>query len=102
MKATITKLAVLLALVLAAGAAAVYAQAGGYALAWNTVDTGGATFTGGAGGYTLSGTAGQPDAATWSGGGYTLAGGFWHAASAGETTPGGEMQVYLPIILKNH
>jgi len=97
MKATTTKLAVLLALALTVGAAAVYAQAGGgYDLTWNTVDTGGVTLASG-GGYTLGGTAGQPDAATWSGGGYTLTGGFWHAASV---TPGGETEVYLPIILK--
>jgi hypothetical protein len=86
-------LALLLALVV--GAAAVYAQAGGgYDLAWNTVDTGGVTFAS-ADGYTLGGTPGQPDAALWSGGGYTLAGGFWHTASAG-----GGMAVYLPIIVK--
>ncbi len=86
-------------LALAVGTGIVYAQAGGYDLTWNTVDTGGATFVGGAGGYTLSGTAGQPDAARWSGGGYTLNGGFWHAGAPGGT-PGGGSPVYLPIIVK--
>jgi len=98
-------LAVLLALALAVGALAVYAQAGGgYDLTWNTVDAGGVTRnTASGGGYTLSGTAGQPDAATWTGGGYTLNGGFWHAAqAAGGTPPGGASPVYLPIILRNH
>jgi len=91
-------LAVLLALALAVGALAVYAQAGGgYDLTWNTVDAGGVTRnTASGGGYTLSGTAGQPDAATWTGGGYTLSGGFWHAASGA-----GGTSVYLPIIVKN-
>jgi len=93
-------LALALVLVLALAVGAVYAQAGGgYDLTWNTVDTGGATFSTG-GGYTLGGTAGQPDAAVWSGGGYTLSGGFWHAGVAGGT-PGGESSVYLPVILSN-
>ena len=93
-------LALALVLVLALAVGAVYAQAGGgYDLTWNTVDTGGATFSTG-GGYTLGGTAGQPDAAVWSGGGYTLSGGFWHAGAAGGT-PGGESSVYLPVILSN-
>ncbi len=84
-----------LAVLLAVGATAVYAQAGsGYDLTWNTVDTGGVTFAVGAGGYTLGGTAGQPDAAVWSGGGYTLVGGFWHVGVGGGT------EVYLPIIVK--
>ncbi len=106
MKATTTKLALLLALVLAVGAVAVYAQAGGgYDLTWNTVDNGGVTLASG-GGYTLGGTAGQPDAATWGGAsaplsmGYTLAGGFWHAGVAGGAPPGGATTVFLPIILK--
>jgi hypothetical protein len=95
-------------IVLALGAVAVHAQAGGastllstgYDLTWNTVDNGGVTFSTG-GGYELGGTAGQPDAAVWSGeGGYTLSGGFWGAASGGET-PGGRSKVYLPVILKN-
>ena len=99
-------LAALLALALAVGAMpitdwastiAVYAQAGGYDLTWNTVDGGGVTFASGAGGYTLGGTAGQPDAAVWTGtSGYTLYGGFWHAAAAG-----GEPGVYLPIIMRH-
>ena len=89
------------------GGAAVHAQSGGgYDLTWNTVDGGGVTFASG-GGYTLGGSAGQPDAAVWSGGGaspplstgYTLAGGFWHAASAGGGAPGGAT-IYLPIITR--
>ena len=98
---SVTYVIALLALALAVGTAVVYAQAGGgYDLTWNTVDNGGVTFASG-GGYTLGGTIGQPDAAVWSGGGYTLAGGFWSAASAGGTPPGGEENVYLPLILKN-
>jgi hypothetical protein len=113
-------LALLVVLALAIGALAVYAQAGGgYDLAWNTVDAGGVThYTSSGGGYTLSGTAGQPDAAIWAGGGasaplacvcaagagstgYTLNGGFWHAAlGAGGGTPPGEEKVYLPLIVK--
>jgi hypothetical protein len=94
----------LVVLALAAGALAVYAQAGGgYDLTWNTVDAGGATHYTAGGGYTLSGTAGQPDAALWSGGGasaplstgYTLSGGFWHAPLGG-----GGTKVYLPLIVK--
>ena len=106
-------LAVLLILLLGL-AVAVHAQSGGespaangggYDLTWNTVD-GGGTMNSQGGGYTLGGTAGQPDAAVWSGGGaspplstgYTLAGGFWSAASAGGA-PGGS-KVYLPIITR--
>ena len=92
-------LALAVLLVLAAGVA-VYAQAGGYDLTWNTMDNGGTTLASG-GGYTLRGTAGQPDAAIWAGGGYTLFGGFWHAGAAGGTPPGGESSVYLPVILNN-
>ncbi len=94
------KILAALLLVLAVGAAAAYAQAGGgYDLTWNTIDGGGATrSTGSGGGYSLGGTAGQPDAATWTGGGYTLAGGFWHAALGA----GGGASVYLPIIVRNH
>ncbi len=92
-------------LALAVGTVAVYAQAGGgasallsagYDLAWNTVDGGGASASLSMG-YSLSGTAGQPDAAVWSGGGYTLSGGFWHAAAS---APGGATTVYLPLITK--
>ena len=85
---------------LAAGVAAVYAQSGGgYDLTWNTVDNGGVTFSS-SGGYELGGTAGQPDAATWSGEGYTLAGGFWSAASGSAALGGGK--IYLPVIVKNY
>ena len=92
---------VILVALLGVGAVAVYAQTGGgYDLTWNTIDNGGVTFAGN-GGYSLNGTAGQPDAATWSGGGYTLIGGFWHAAGVSGTTPGGGSTIYLPVILKN-
>jgi len=90
-------LAVLLAVLV--GAVAVRAQAG-YDLTWNTVDGGGVSYASG-GGYTLGGTAGQPDAAVWTGStGYTLSGGFWHASADGGTPPGGETEVYLPLIVK--
>ena len=108
-KVGVTFLALIALGLLVAGVVAVHAQAGtGYDLTWNTVDNGGVTFasSGGASpllstGYTLGGTAGQPDAAVWSGeGGYTLAGGFWSAVSAGAAPNGGK--VYLPVIVKDH
>lgn len=72
---------VALVAVLALGASAVWAQAGGgFDLSWNTVDGGGGTSTGGA--YSVSGTAGQPDAGTLAGGTYTLEGGFWPVSLA--------------------
>jgi hypothetical protein len=91
------KVGLLLALVLLllAGVALVWAQAGGgYDLTWNTVDGGGGTFSSG-GGYTLGGTAGQPDAGVLSGGGYTLGGGFWAGGAAGL------YRIYLPLVLRN-
>jgi len=64
----------------------------GYAIAWWTIDGGGAMFsTGGA--YSLGGTMGQADAAdVLSGGTYTLSGGFWFG--------GGSAALYLPLILR--
>ena len=61
----------------------VLAQSGGELdLSWNTVDSGGGTFSSG-GGYALGGTIGQPDAGGMTGGVYTLSGGFW----AGQAAP---------------
>ncbi len=65
---------------------------GGYDLTWNTVDSGGYTFSAG-GGYSLGSTVGQPDAGVLTGGGYTLAGGFW-----GGIAP---YRLYLPLVLRN-
>jgi hypothetical protein len=63
------------------GALPAFAQTGGpYDLSWNTIDGGGATFSTG-GTYSLGGTIGQPDAGAMLGGSFTLAGGFWPAAS---------------------
>jgi len=53
------------------------AQSGGpYALNWNTIDGGGATFSTG-GQYILGGTVGQPDAGMSSGSVMIITGGFW-------------------------
>jgi hypothetical protein len=72
-------LQVIFTLVLVCGALPGFAQSGGpYALAWSTIDGGGATFVE-AGGYRLGGTAGQPDAGASSGTGYAVTGGFWAA-----------------------
>ncbi len=68
---------------------------GGYDLGWNSVDSGGTTFST-AGVYSLGGTAGQPDAAVMSGGTYTLSGGFW---------PGGAppaIGVFLPVVVRTY
>jgi hypothetical protein len=90
-------LAALLAFV-AGGIAAVHAQSGGgYDLTWNSVDSGGVTFSSG-GGYALGGTAGQSDAATWSGGGYTLSGGFWGGGAEGAGPQ--QNALYLPVVVK--
>ena len=86
--------ALLLAIGMAVGGAAVQAQTGGnYNLTWWTVDGGGGRLTGGS--YVLAGTAGQADAGALSGGSYRLAGGFW---------PGGAAQyrLYLPLTLKSY
>ena len=72
----------------------VLAQSGGdYDLTWNTVDSGGGTFSTG-GDYSLGGTIGQPDAGVLTGGDYTLGGGFWGGAAA-------EYRIYLPLVLRN-
>ena len=62
----------------------------GYDLSWWTADNGGGNAVT-AGSYTLSGTAGQPEAGTLYGGSYSLAGGFWGAASQGQL-------LFLPIV----
>jgi hypothetical protein len=49
---------------------------GGFDLSWNTVDSGGATFSTG-GGFSLGGTAGQSDAGVQTGGQFRVDGGFW-------------------------
>lgn len=65
------------------GSAALSQTGGGFDLAWNTIDGGGATFSTG-GGYTLGGTIGQPDASNpLTGGAYSLTGGFWVAPCSG-------------------
>lgn len=66
---------------------------GGYDLSWNTIDSGGATFSTG-GGYELGGTAGQSDAGAMSTNGYTLTGGFWSGAMV-------ERTIYLPLVIRN-
>jgi hypothetical protein len=81
-------LALLVATILAAGAARAQ-TGGGYALNWSTIDGGGGNSAGG--GYQLAGTAGQPDAGTTlSDGVYSLSGGFWGSAATGT-------RVYLPL-----
>jgi hypothetical protein len=83
-------LVALLATALLVGAAAAAAAVNsGYTLDWFTVDGGGGTSNGGS--YALSGSSGQPEAGTLTGGGYTLRGGFWGAAPAGN-------QLYLPLV----
>jgi hypothetical protein len=83
-----------LVVLLLAGGALVYAQAGdGYDLSWWTADSGGQTHQTG-GGYTLGGTIGQPDADVLGGSGYSLAGGFWGGVAA-------LYRVYLPVVQKD-
>jgi hypothetical protein len=80
-----------LAAFLLLASAALAQSGGGYDLSWNTVDSGGYTFSAG-GDYTLGGTVGQPDAGLLIGRGYILGGGFW----------GGEAyRIYLPLVLRN-
>ncbi len=74
-------------------AVALAQSGGGYDLTWNTVDSGGYTFSTG-GEYSLGGTVGQMDAGVLTGGGYTLAGGFWGGAVA-------QYRIYLPLVLRN-
>ena len=73
----------LASLAMAAGAP----QAGGYELAWYTVDGGGGAATGG--GYSLSATAGQADAGVLLASSYRLQGGFWS---------GDVFQLFLPTL----
>lgn len=71
-------------------------SANSYAVSWWTVDGGGGTLTDG--GYSLSGTAGQHDAApALTGDGYTLVGGYWHAAAAPEW-----YELHLPVVLRSY
>jgi hypothetical protein len=78
-------------------AVALAQSGGGYELTWNTVDSGGYTFSTG-GGYQLGGTIGQPDAGVLSSGAYTLVGGFW--SEIGQVLA--QFQIYLPLIMKNY
>ena len=66
-------------------------------LSWNTVDSGGGTFSSGDG-YTLGGAIGQPDAGPLTGGPYTLSGGFWAGQVA--PTPPPSYDLFLPLINK--
>lgn len=87
-------LRVLLAACLLLLGSTVLAQSGGgYDLSWSTVDGGGGTFSTGEG-YSLGGTVGQADAGLLAGEGYTLAGGFWGAGTAG-------YRVYLPLVMRH-
>ncbi len=71
--------AVVFAVVLAAGAAALVPLGPSFDLSWNTIDGGGGTSTGG--GFELAGTIGQHDAGPgapgMTGGTFELRGGFW-------------------------
>ena len=58
------------------------ARAQNFTIDWFTIDGGGGSCTGGA--YAVSGTIGQPDAGKLSGESYTLEGGFWNSADAGQ------------------
>ena len=66
-------------------------------LSWNTVDSGGGTFSTG-GSYALGGTAGQPDAGILTSGAYTLSGGFWAGQAALPPPP--SYDLFLPLINK--
>ena len=85
---------VVLIFILAFGGVAQAQVGGGYALTWNTIDSGGGPVSGGT--YTLDGTIGQADAGSLSGGGYTLNGGYWFAATSVQL----DQLVYLPLVLK--
>jgi hypothetical protein len=80
----------LIALLLATQIA--FAQIGGYAMTWWTIDGGVGQSEGGS--YTLRGSIGQPDAGRLGGGDYTLAGGFWNGDRS--TT----MRVYLSMVVR--
>lgn len=75
------------------GSSVLAQSGGGYDLTWNTVDSGGYTFSTG-GSYSLGGTVGQADAGVLTGGSYTLVGGFWGGA-------GVQCKLYLPLVLRN-
>lgn len=71
----------------------------GYDLSWRTVDNGGATFSV-AGKYELGGTVGQIDARpVLRSDDYTLAGGFWPAASRAAALA--RHPIYLPLVLRH-
>ena len=73
---------------------ATYAAAGSFAIAWWTIDGGGATASSG-GNYSLGGTLGQPEAGEpMTGSLYGLQGGFW-------TPTSGPNLLYLPIVICN-
>ncbi len=91
----LTTLLALIVLILLVGHSALAQSGDGYALTWNTIDGGGATFSTG-GSYTLGGTIGQTDAGVLMGGDYTLSGGFWSYG----TMPV-RYSIYLPIMLKS-
>jgi hypothetical protein len=79
--------------VLGRGASPVVAQSGGgYDLTWNTIASGGTTFSTG-GGYELGGTAGQPGTGTFSGGGYALNAGFWNGVNT-------FLKLFLPFVAR--
>jgi len=81
---------VLVLLLLGVTSVNAFAQAGGYRIAWWTLDSGGGESS--AGRYRLTGTTGQPEASTvLQGGAYRLTGGYW-----------GEIgyEIFLPLILQ--
>lgn len=60
------------------------ALAQNFSIDWFTIDSGGATSTGGV--YSVSGTLGQPDAShAMTGGGFSITGGFWSLLSVVQT-----------------
>ena len=76
----------------------VLAQSGGELdLSWNTVDSGGGTFSS-SGSYALGGTIGQPDAGGMTGSAYALSGGFWAGQAALPPPPSSDL--FLPLIHK--
>ncbi len=83
----------LLAALLSLPALALAQSGGGYDLTWNTIDSGGCTFSSG-GSYSLGGTIGQADAGISRGGAFALGGGFW---GGGEAIGYG---IYLPLVVK--
>jgi len=93
--AKVASVALLLAVLLAAGTAWAAASSA-YELSWWSVDGGGHTFSAG-GGYTLGSTIGQPDAGALEGGGYVLGGGFWGGGAVREG-----FEVYLPLTLRSY